>query len=133
MDEVRYPVGRFTYHPPTAALRAEALADLDTRQPEGSPKPDLERMRALFDLLDDPQRTYPTIHVTGTNGKTTTSRLAAAIACAHGPLPSSASHLLFATFVSQNSTAMRPVVCVRSSPPVPKMVPLVLTLMRSTP
>jgi dihydrofolate synthase/folylpolyglutamate synthase len=63
---------------------AEALADLDTRQPEGSPKPDLERMRALFDLLDDPQRTYPTIHVTGTNGKTTTSRLAAAIACAHG-------------------------------------------------
>lgn len=62
----------------------EALADLDGRQPEGSPKPDLDRMRALFDLLDEPQRTYPTIHVTGTNGKTTTARLAAAIACAHG-------------------------------------------------
>src|SRR5262245_19697455 len=48
------------------------------------PKPDLDRMRALASLLDDPQLTYPTIHVTGTNGKTTTARILAAIACAHG-------------------------------------------------
>src|SRR5678815_705346 len=48
------------------------------------PKPDLDRMRALAALLDDPQLTYPTIHVTGTNGKTTTARLIAAIACAQG-------------------------------------------------
>src|SRR5687768_12523933 len=48
------------------------------------PKPDLERIRALGELLDDPQLRYPTIHVTGTNGKTTTARLIARIACAHG-------------------------------------------------
>src|SRR3970040_973631 len=41
-------------------------------------------MRALSALLDEPQRTYPTIHITGTNGKTTTARLASALACEHG-------------------------------------------------
>jgi dihydrofolate synthase/folylpolyglutamate synthase len=63
---------------------ADAVAELGRRQPEHMPKPDLDRMRALATLLADPQLTYPTIHVTGTNGKTTTARLAAAIACAHG-------------------------------------------------
>jgi dihydrofolate synthase/folylpolyglutamate synthase len=61
-----------------------AIAELDARQPEHMPKPDLERISALAELLDDPQLRYPTIHVTGTNGKTTTARLAAALACAHG-------------------------------------------------
>jgi dihydrofolate synthase / folylpolyglutamate synthase len=63
---------------------ADAMAELQARQPEHLPEPDLERIRALATLLADPQLTYPTIHVTGTNGKTTTARLAAAIACAHG-------------------------------------------------
>src|SRR5438093_7295392 len=48
------------------------------------PKPDLSRITALAELLDDPQLTYPTIHITGTNGKTTTARLVTALACAHG-------------------------------------------------
>ena len=34
----------------------------------------LDRMRALLALLDDPQLAYPSIHVVGTNGKTTTTR-----------------------------------------------------------
>jgi dihydrofolate synthase / folylpolyglutamate synthase len=63
---------------------ADAMAELQGRQPEHLPEPDLERIRALATLLADPQLTYPTIHVTGTNGKTTTARLAAAIGCAHG-------------------------------------------------
>jgi dihydrofolate synthase/folylpolyglutamate synthase len=63
---------------------ADAVAELGRRQPEHMPKPDLDRMRALATLLAEPQLTYPTIHVTGTNGKTTTARLAAGIACAHG-------------------------------------------------
>src|SRR5437763_13952422 len=46
--------------------------------------PDLSRITALAELLDHPERTYPTIHVTGTNGKTTTARLVASLACAHG-------------------------------------------------
>jgi dihydrofolate synthase/folylpolyglutamate synthase len=63
---------------------ADAVAELDARQPEHMPKPDLDRIRALAELLDEPQLTYPTIHVTGTNGKTTTARLISALACAHG-------------------------------------------------
>jgi dihydrofolate synthase/folylpolyglutamate synthase len=63
---------------------SEAVAELDARQPEHMPKPDLDRIRALAELLDDPQLTYPTIHVTGTNGKTTTARLVSTLACAHG-------------------------------------------------
>jgi dihydrofolate synthase/folylpolyglutamate synthase len=62
----------------------DAVYELEARQPEHLPKPDLERMRALARLLNDPQATYPTIHVTGTNGKTTTARIASVLACAHG-------------------------------------------------
>lgn len=63
---------------------ADAIAELDGRQPEHMPKPDLDRIEALAELLDSPQLTYPTVHVTGTNGKTTAARLSARLACAHG-------------------------------------------------
>src|SRR5436190_11702921 len=63
---------------------AEALADLDGRQSESMPAPSLERIANVVNLLDHPELTYPTIHVAGTNGKTTTSRLATSLACAHG-------------------------------------------------
>jgi dihydrofolate synthase / folylpolyglutamate synthase len=62
----------------------QAVGQLDGRQPEHMPEPSLDRIRALSELMDDPQLTYPTIHVTGTNGKTTIARAAADIACAHG-------------------------------------------------
>ena len=62
---------------------ADAVADLDARQPSRM-VPDLDRIRALVDLLDHPERTYPNVHVTGTNGKTTTARLIGRILCAHG-------------------------------------------------
>ena len=62
----------------------DAVARLDRRQPEHMPEPSLDRIRALMELLDQPQLTYPTIHVTGTNGKSTIARAATALACAHG-------------------------------------------------
>ncbi len=62
----------------------QAVAELDLRQPEHMPEPDLERIRALAALLNDPQLAYPTVHVTGTNGKTTTARLCAGLACEGG-------------------------------------------------
>ena len=37
--------------------------------------PDLARITDLLDLLGSPQRAYPSIHLTGTNGKTTTARM----------------------------------------------------------
>lgn len=46
--------------------------------------PGLERMRELLDLMGRPDEGYPTIHVAGTNGKTSTARLATLILVAHG-------------------------------------------------
>lgn len=46
--------------------------------------PDLDRIRALVELLDHPELSYPSIQLTGTNGKTTTARLVTRILCAHG-------------------------------------------------
>jgi dihydrofolate synthase/folylpolyglutamate synthase len=37
--------------------------------------PDISRMRTLVDLLGHPEQAYPTIHLTGTNGKTSTARM----------------------------------------------------------
>jgi dihydrofolate synthase/folylpolyglutamate synthase len=37
--------------------------------------PDLDRIVDLLDLLGDPHRAYPSIHLTGTNGKTSTARM----------------------------------------------------------
>ena len=48
------------------------------------PEPSLERISQLVKLLDEPNLTYPSIHITGTNGKTTTARLVTGLACAHG-------------------------------------------------
>ncbi len=63
---------------------ADALSRLNARQPEHMPGPSLDRIREVAALLDEPQLTYPSIHITGTNGKTTAARVAASVACAHG-------------------------------------------------
>jgi folylpolyglutamate synthase/dihydrofolate synthase len=45
---------------------------------------DLSRIEGLLDLLGSPQRAYPAIHITGTNGKTSTARMIDALLRAHG-------------------------------------------------
>ena len=56
--------------------RVDAIeAALLKRWPENRIAPTLERISALVDALGSPQLTYPTIHIGGTNGKTTTSRM----------------------------------------------------------
>lgn len=45
------------------------------RWPETKLDPSLDRMTALMDILGEPQRSYPSIHITGTNGKTSTARM----------------------------------------------------------
>jgi len=67
------------------AADAERVADeLLARIGEASPQPRLEPTRRVVELLGDPQRASPIIHITGTNGKTSTSRLTESILRAYG-------------------------------------------------
>jgi dihydrofolate synthase/folylpolyglutamate synthase len=54
------------------------------RWPENRIAPTLERISALVDALGSPQLSYPTIHIGGTNGKTTTSRMVDSLLFAMG-------------------------------------------------
>ena len=50
-------------------------AALRPRWPETRLEPSLDRIAALMHVLGDPQRNYPVIQLTGTNGKTSTARM----------------------------------------------------------
>nr|MCW2727088.1 dihydrofolate synthase [Aeromicrobium sp.] len=54
---------------------AEVERVLLGRWPETRLEPSLDRIAAICRLLGDPQAAYPVIHLTGTNGKTSTSRM----------------------------------------------------------
>ncbi|MET9429509.1 MULTISPECIES: folylpolyglutamate synthase/dihydrofolate synthase family protein [unclassified Streptomyces] len=60
------------------ALR-EVEQELATRWGETKLEPSVTRIAALMDVLGEPQRTYPSIHITGTNGKTSTARMIEAL------------------------------------------------------
>ncbi len=62
----------------------EAEREILTRRPEHAIAPALDRIADLTALLGDPQRSYPVIHVTGTNGKTSTARMIEALLRARG-------------------------------------------------
>ena len=49
------------------------------RWPESKIEPSLDRISALVDALGSPQLSYPTVHIGGTNGKTSTSRMVDAL------------------------------------------------------
>ncbi len=54
-------------------------AALMKRWPESKIEPSLDRISALIDALGSPQLSYPTVHIGGTNGKTSTSRMVDAL------------------------------------------------------
>lgn len=66
-----------------ARLHAIEVA-LEARWPETRIAPSLERISALVDILGSPQLAYPTIHIAGTNGKTTTARMIDSLMSATG-------------------------------------------------
>ncbi len=65
--------------PRSAPRLAETFDEVEeallSRWPETKLEPSLDRIEAFTELLGDPQRAYPVIHLTGTNGKTSTSRM----------------------------------------------------------
>ena len=63
---------------------AKIYESIVERAPEHDIEPSLDRIRMLLDILGDPQNTFPTVHITGTNGKTSTARMIDAVLTAFG-------------------------------------------------
>lgn len=67
------------------AERADAVyAQLLQRQGEKWVQPRVERTARVLELLDDPQKTFRVVHLTGTNGKTSTARIIESLLRAYG-------------------------------------------------
>lgn len=62
----------------------EVYRDLLARAPENKMQPRLDPVRRVLALLGDPQDAAPVIHLTGTNGKTSTARMIEAVLRAYG-------------------------------------------------
>ncbi len=69
---------------PQALEWLDSHIDFEASMPTRRALPTLERMRELVDLLGDPQSAYPSLHITGTNGKGSTAAMATALLGAQG-------------------------------------------------
>ena len=67
-------VGSPEWQADTAELAA-VEEELATRWPETKLEPSLDRIAELTSVLGDPQHAYPVVHVAGTNGKTSVTRM----------------------------------------------------------
>jgi len=66
------------------AALAEILAEITGRVPGPSTIPSVERVRRAAELLGNPQHAFRVVHLTGTNGKTSTARMVESLVRAHG-------------------------------------------------
>ena len=93
---------------PYAPISADILARLAERWPEDKIAPSLERIAALCDLLGQPQRACPVVHVTGTNGKSSTARMIESLLRAAG--------LRTGLFTSPHLITARERICLNGQP-----------------
>ena len=56
-------------------VNLDAVSALSNRFPENKINPSLDRILMAMDLMGQPQNNFKTIHIAGTNGKTSTSRM----------------------------------------------------------
>ncbi|HLH82730.1 MAG TPA: folylpolyglutamate synthase/dihydrofolate synthase family protein [Trebonia sp.] len=86
----------------------EVEREIAARRPEHQISPTLDRIAALVGLLGDPHRAFPVIHVTGTNGKTSMTRMIDALLRERG--------LRTGRFTSPHLISMRERICVDGVP-----------------
>ena len=67
--------GLSTPDPAVLQRLLDVEGEILARTPETTIDPSLDTVQQVMDLLGDPQRSYPVIHLTGTNGKTSTTRM----------------------------------------------------------
>ncbi|GAB4084908.1 folylpolyglutamate synthase/dihydrofolate synthase family protein [Myceligenerans cantabricum] len=58
--------------------------EIFSRMPEHKMDPTLERVERVMELLGDPHRAFRTVHLTGTNGKSSTARMVESLVREHG-------------------------------------------------
>ena len=68
----------------TVRTAKEAYAEILGRAPEHDLVPSLDRIRVVCELLGDPQKAFRVVHLTGTNGKTSTTRMVERLLREHG-------------------------------------------------
>jgi folylpolyglutamate synthase/dihydropteroate synthase len=86
----------------------EAEHQIADRRPEHQISPTLDRIAMLTSMLGDPQRSYQVIHVTGTNGKTSMTRMIDSLLRERG--------LRTGRFTSPHLVSMRERICVDGVP-----------------
>jgi folylpolyglutamate synthase/dihydropteroate synthase len=82
--------------------------EIGSRRAEHQIDPTLDRVAALVSLLGDPHRAFPVVHVTGTNGKTSTTRMIETLLRERG--------LRTGRFTSPHLVSMRERICVDGVP-----------------
>jgi dihydrofolate synthase/folylpolyglutamate synthase len=90
----------------------EVEREIVSRRPEHSVDLALDRMADLVGLLGDPQRACPVIHITGTNGKTSTARMIDALLRSRG--------LRTGRFTSPHLVSIRERICVDGAAVTPE-------------
>jgi dihydrofolate synthase / folylpolyglutamate synthase len=91
-----------------AARLREVELEIGSRRAEHQIDPSLDRVAALVSLLGDPHRAFPVVHVTGTNGKTSTTRMIESLLRERG--------LRTGRFTSPHLVSMRERICVDGEP-----------------
>ncbi len=86
----------------------EVELEIGSRRAEHQIDPTLDRVAALVSLLGDPHRAFPIVHVTGTNGKTSTTRMIESLLRERG--------LRTGRFTSPHLVSMRERICVDGEP-----------------
>ena len=83
-DSHRQALKRAAYEQGVRERLAQVEAEILARAPEHKVQPSLERVELALDYLGNPQKTFKAVHITGTNGKTSTSRMVERLAAATG-------------------------------------------------
>src|ERR1700761_3803461 len=86
----------------------EVELEIGSRRAEHQIDPTLDRVAALVNVLGDPHRAFPVVHVTGTNGKTSTTRMIESLLRERG--------LRTGRFTSPHLVSMRERICVDGEP-----------------
>jgi len=86
----------------------EVELEIGSRRAEHQIDPTLDRVAELVSLLGDPHRAFPVVHVTGTNGKTSTTRMIESLLRERG--------LRTGRFTSPHLVSMRERICVDGEP-----------------